>query len=51
MVAVTEVGCIGETYDGFAVNIDKCSVEPDEHTIAPVDQKLKEHAAQMNPTN
>ncbi|WP_299292014.1 hypothetical protein [Nitrosopumilus sp.] len=51
VIAVTEAGCIGETYDGYAVNIGDCFVEPGEFTIAPVDQKLKERAAQMNPTN
>ena len=51
VVAVTEAGCIGETYDGYAVNIGECDVEPGEYTIAPVDEKLKDRAAQMNPTN
>lgn len=51
VVAITKAGCIGETSDGYAVNIGECSVEPGAYTIAPVDQKLKERAAQMNPTN
>ena len=51
VIAVTESGCIGETTDGYAVNIGECFVEPGEYTIAPVDQKLKERAAQMNPTS
>ena len=51
VVAVTESGCIAETSDGFAVNIGKCQMQPGEYTIAPVDQKTKERAAAMNPTN
>ena len=51
VVAVTESGCIAETMDGFAVNIGDCQVKPGEYTIAKVDQKTKERAALMNPTN
>ena len=51
VIAITEEGCIGETHDGYPVNIGKCLVEPGSYTIAPVDQKLKERAALMNPTD
>ena len=51
VIAATDSGCIAETYDGFAVNIGECQVQPGEYTVAPVDQKLKERAALMNPTN
>ena len=51
VVAVTESGCIAETSDGFAVNIGDCQVQPGEYTVVPVDQKTKERAAAMNPTN
>ena len=51
IIAVTESGCIAETSDGFAVNIGSCEAQPDEYIVAQVDQKVKERAAQMNPTN
>lgn len=51
VVAVTASGCIAETSDGFAVNIGKCQVQSGEYTVVPVDQKIKERAAAMNPTN
>ena len=50
IVAVTESGCIAETFDGFAVNIGDCQEKPGEHITAAVDQKTKERAALMNPT-
>ena len=40
-----------ETLDGYAINIGSCDFEPDEYIIAPIDQKLKERAAAMNPTS
>ena len=51
IIAVTENGCIGETMDGFAVNIGDCNSKPGQYVNALVDQKTKERAALMNPTN
>lgn len=51
IVAVTNSGCIAETLDGYAVNIGACQGEPGDYISALVDQKLKERAALMNPTN
>ena len=51
VIAVTEEGCIGETPDGFAVNIGDCQAEPGEFVYALVDQKAKDRAAAMNPTS
>ena len=51
VIAVTESGCIAETMDGFAVNIGQCQAQEDELVLAVVDQKVKERAAAMNPTN
>ena len=50
IIAITSEGCIGETLDGYAVNIGTCQAEPGEYISALVDQKLKERAALMNPT-
>ena len=50
IIAVTEAGCIAETFDGFAVNIGTCLDKPGEYVLASVDQKTKERAALMNPT-
>ena len=50
VVAITENGCIGETFDGYAVNIGDCGVQSGEVLNVPVDQKTKERAALMNPT-
>ena len=50
VVAVTESGCIAETFDGFAVNIGDCQEKPGAYATAMVDQKTKERAALMNPT-
>lgn len=50
VVAVTKDGCIAETSDGFAVNIGMCNAEPDEYIVVPVDKKVRERAALMNPT-
>ncbi len=50
IVAVTKDGCIAETFDGFAVNIGICDAEPDEYIVVPVDKKVRERAALMNPT-
>ena len=51
IVAVTAEGCIGETFDGYAVNIGDCNAEPGQVINALVDQKAKERAALMNPTS
>ena len=50
VIAVTEDGCIAETFDGFAVNIGQCNAKQDDIIMAPVDQKVKERAMAMNPT-
>ena len=51
IIAVTDNGCIAETLDGYAVNIGDCNAKPDQYVDALVDQKTKERAALMNPTN
>ena len=51
VVANTAEGCIVETNDGYAINIGPCNGEPDQYIVAPIDQKLKERAAAMNPTS
>ena len=51
IIAITESGCIAETMDGFAVNIGDCNGKPGQYVDALVDQKTKERAALMNPTN
>lgn len=51
VIAVTEAGCIAETFDGFAVNIGDCNVQAGEYANAVIDKKLKERAAAMNPTS
>lgn len=51
IIANTDEGCIVETLDGYAINIGPCDFEPDEYILAPIDQKLKERAALMNPTS
>ena len=51
VIAVTEEGCIGETFDGFAVNIGDCQAQPGNIVNALVDKKTKERAAAMNPTS
>ena len=50
VIAVTEAGCIAETYDGFAVNIGDCKVKAGEYVYAMIDKKIKDRAAAMNPT-
>jgi flagellar basal body-associated protein FliL len=50
VIAVTESGCIAETFDGFAVNIGQCNTQPGDVLMAPVDQKVKERAMAMNPS-
>lgn len=51
IIAVTETGCIGETFDGYAVNIGQCNAQPGDIVVASVDQKVKERAYAMNPTD
>lgn len=51
VIAVTDAGCIVETFDGFAVNIGDCQVKQGEYVNAVIDKKVKERAAAMNPTN
>ena len=51
IIAITDEGCIAETMDGFAVNIGQCSAQEGDFIVALVDQKTKERAAAMNPTN
>ena len=51
IIAITNEGCIAETMDGFSVNIGDCNGQPGQHVNALVDQKTKERAALMNPTN
>ena len=51
IVAVTNEGCIAETLDGYSVNIGDCNGQPGQYVDALVDQKTKERAALMNPTN
>ena len=51
VIAVTESGCIVETFDGYAVNVGQCDASPGDFIIAPIDQKVKERAAAMNPTD
>ena len=51
VIAVTEAGCIAETFDGFAVNIGECNAKSGEYVTALIDKKVKERAALMNPTN
>ena len=51
IIAVTDDGCVAETMDGYAVNIGDCNAKPGQYVDAMVDQKTKERAALMNPTN
>lgn len=51
IIAVTDSGCIAETLDGHAVNIGECQGESGDFISALVDQKVKERAKLMNPTD
>jgi hypothetical protein len=51
VIAVTNDGCVAETMDGYAVNIGDCNAKSGQYVNAIVDQKTKERAALMNPTN
>ena len=50
IIAVTDAGCIGQTMDGFPVNLGECNAQPGDIILAPVDQKVKERQELMNPT-
>ena len=50
VIALTESGCVVETFDGHAIQIDNCNAQPGEYITAPIDQKVKERANLMNPT-
>ncbi len=50
IIAVTNGECIGQTMDGFPVNLGQCDAQPGDIILAPVDQKVKERQEQMNPT-
>ncbi|MBT8243427.1 MAG: hypothetical protein HKP34_07010 [Nitrosopumilus sp.] len=51
VIAITDEGCIAETFDGYAVNIGNCKVQQGEYVNAVIDKKVKERAAAMNPTS
>ena len=51
VVAVTEHGCVVETFDGYAFTIEKCDAEPGDVFNTQIDQKVKERALLMNPTS
>ena len=51
IIAITDEGCIGETFDGFSVNIGDCNAQPGQYVDALVDQKVKDRVAAMNPTS
>ena len=51
VIAVTDQGCIAETLDGYSVSIGDCQAQPGQYVNALVDQKVKDRAALMNPTN
>ena len=50
VIAVTDQGCVVETFDGHAINIGQCDAEPGQFITAAIDQKVKERAELMNPT-
>lgn len=50
IITVGENGCVGETLDGYPVNIGQCDAQPGEVIFYPVDQKVKERQDLMNPT-
>ena len=51
IIAVTDKGCVGQTMDGYPVNIDQCDYLPGDVVLVPVDQKVKERQDLMNPTD
>ena len=50
VIAVTDAGCIGQTMDGYPVNLGQCVAQPGDIVLVPVDQKAKERQESMNPT-
>ena len=50
IIAVTNGECVGQTMDGFPVNLGPCDAQPGDIIVAPVDQKVKERQEMMNPT-
>ncbi|MCA9820300.1 MAG: hypothetical protein KC440_06025 [Nitrosarchaeum sp.] len=51
IITITESGCIAETLYGHAVNIGDRKHKPGQYVYTLVDQKVKQHAALMNPTS
>ena len=51
IIAITEAGCIVETLDSFAIDIENCQAQLGQYIDASIDQKTKERAASMNPTS
>jgi len=49
IIANTESGCIGETNDGFPINIGPCDSKAGDMISAMVDVKYKQREAAMNP--
>lgn len=50
VIAITEDGCIAESFDGFAVNIGQCDAKAGDVIVATYDAKIKEREILMNPT-
>ena len=50
VIAVTDEGCVVETFDGFGVNIGECNAQPGDTIMVYIDQKVKERQMAMNPT-
>ena len=50
VIAITEDGCIAESFDGYSVNIGNCDAEPGEIIVGTYDAKEKERRMLMNPT-
>ena len=50
VITVSDAGCVGETLDGYPVNLGQCDATPGEVIWYPVDQKVKERQDLMNPT-
>ena len=50
VIAITEDGCIAESFDGFSVKISPCNAEPGEIIVGTYDAKEKERRLAMNPS-
>lgn len=50
VIAITEDGCIAESFDGYSVNVGNCNAEPGEIIVGTYDAKEKERRLLMNPT-